>query len=205
MNEFHALILTNTELMNINKKYLSVPNLLSFYRIIAFPFVFAFALAGFENMFVVFLIINLVTDILDGFIARVFDQQTEFGARLDSIADLGTYILAISGVFLFKMDDFAPHLNSFGVFLFLFVFTFILSLIKFKRFPSLHLYSWKIGGYIQGVFFFVLFVFGFHIYFYSFMVTWGILSFVEHIVIQLLIPEMRSNQKGLYWILKDKR
>lgn len=188
--------------MEINRKYFTIPNILSFYRIVAFPFVLILAILGYEAAFVILLMINLLTDILDGIIARAFNQQTEFGARLDSLADLGTYFLAITGVIVFKAEDFAPHMLSFAIFLGLFFLANVLSLLKFKRFPSLHLYSWKIGGYIQGIFFFILFVFGFHAGFYYFMIGWGILAFLEHILIQLLLPEMRSNQKGLYWVLK---
>jgi CDP-diacylglycerol--glycerol-3-phosphate 3-phosphatidyltransferase len=188
----------------IKRKLLTIPNILSFYRIFSFPFVLYFALGHEETLFVVLLMINLITDILDGFIARRFNLQTEFGARLDSIADVGTFILALVGIYVFKENDFAPYLLSFSIFLSLFLLSNIISLIKFGRFPSLHLYSWKIGGYIQGFFFFILFVFGFSSSLYYFMIFWGISSFIEHIVIQLILPEMKSNSKGLYWVLKNK-
>lgn len=190
--------------MNLRNK-LTVPNILTGYRIIIFPLVLSFLINKQENLFAVFLIINLITDVLDGAIARAFNMQTEFGARLDSIADIGTYILAIAGIFVFKASDFEPHLNSFYVFILLFVFANILSLIKFKRLPSLHLYSWKIGGYIQGIFFFLLFAFDFYPLCYYVMVIWGILAFTEHIFIQLIIKQMQSNAKGLYWILKKQK
>jgi CDP-diacylglycerol--glycerol-3-phosphate 3-phosphatidyltransferase len=132
-------------------------------------------------------------------------MQTELGARLDSIADFGTYIAAIAGVFFFKAADFYPYLGSFFVFIFLLCFAHILSLSKFRRLPSLHLYSWKIGGYIQGAFFIVLFVFGFYPLFYYITILWGILAFCEHIIIQFMIKEMQSNAKGLYWVLKNKK
>jgi CDP-diacylglycerol--glycerol-3-phosphate 3-phosphatidyltransferase len=189
----------------LDKKTFTIPNILSFYRLISFPVLLYFAINRIERVFVVLLIINLVTDILDGFIARKFNMQTELGARLDSIADIGTYILAITGIFIFKIDDFSPYLTSFLVFIALFVFSNLLSLLKFKRFPSLHLYSWKIGGYIQGFFFFVLFAFGFNTYFYYIMIGWGIAAFLEHIIIQLMIHQMKSDVKGLYWLLKDKK
>lgn len=188
----------------IDKNKITIPNILSFYRLIAFPFILYFEINKLENLFVIFLVINLITDILDGFIARRFNMQTEFGARLDSIADVGTYILAIIGIFVFKATDFQPHLLSFNIFISLFLISNIVSLIKFKRFPSLHLYSSKIGGYIQGSFFFVLFVFGFNLYYYYFMITWGILSFAEQIAIHLILKEKKSNVKGLYWLLKNK-
>jgi CDP-diacylglycerol--glycerol-3-phosphate 3-phosphatidyltransferase len=169
-----------------------------------FPVILYWGTNGKEQLFSIFLVINTITDVLDGFIARQFNMQTELGARLDSIADLGTYTAAIVGVFFFKAQDFQPHLGSFCIFIFLLCFAHILSLIKFKRLPILHLYSWKIGGYIQGVFFVVLFILGFYPVFYYAMITWGILAFCEHIIIQLIIPEMKSNAKGIYWILKNK-
>lgn len=127
--------------MKLNRKNMTIPNLLSFYRLIAFPIVLIIAVLGYETAFVILLVINLFTDILDGLLARLLNQQSEFGARLDSIADLGTYILAITGIFIFKMEDFIPYMISFGLFLSLFVFTHLLSLIKFGKLPSLHLYS----------------------------------------------------------------
>jgi len=182
---------------------LNIPNILSLYRLISFPFVLYLAIMGYEKYFVIFLIINLVSDILDGWIARTFNMQTEIGAKIDSLADIGTFVLAFSGFYFFKFDDFAPHLFSILIFIGLFILSNVLSLIKFKRSPSLHLYSWKIGGYVQGFFFFVLFVFGFNVYFYYFTIIWGVIAFIEHIVIQLIIDKMRVNAKGLYWVLKD--
>lgn len=188
----------------VKKEYINIPNILSFYRLISFPLIMYLAIIGEEKIFVILFCINLITDFLDGIIARVFKMETEFGARLDSLADIGTYILAILGVFLFKLDEFQPHLNSFYVFIGFYLAPNILSLIKFKRTPSFHLYSWKIGGYIQGIFFFILFVFDFYPAYYYFMIIWGILAFSEHMIIQLILPEMRSNQKGLYWVLKNR-
>ncbi|GHU64913.1 hypothetical protein FACS1894123_10350 [Bacteroidia bacterium] len=182
----------------------TVPNFLSLYRLLMFPYILYLSIKGQEQLFSILLTINLITDVLDGLIARCFNMQTELGARLDSIADLGTYIAAITGVFLFKALDFQPYLHSFFVFIFLLCFAHILSLIKFGRLPSLHLYSWKIGGYIQGIFFIVLFLLGFYPVFYYIMIIWGILAFSEHIIIQLIIKKMRANVKGLYWVLRNK-
>jgi CDP-diacylglycerol--glycerol-3-phosphate 3-phosphatidyltransferase len=36
------------------------------------------------------------------------------------------------------------------------------------------------------------------------MIIWGILGAIECIAIDLLIPEMRSNVRGLYWVLKER-
>lgn len=188
-----------------DKFVVNIPNILSLYRLLTFPVILLFMYLGKEELFVIFLCINLITDILDGLIARTFNMVTEIGAKLDSLADTGTYILAITGIFVYKYEEFEPYMISFVIFISLFVLSHIIPLIRYKRLPSFHLYSWKIGGYIQGFFFFTLFVFDFYSSFYLFMVTWGIISFLEHIIIQFVINELRSNVKGLYWILKDKK
>jgi len=91
----------------------NLPNSLSLYRLLMSPYILYLGFNGQESLFAILLTINLVTDVLDGLIARCFNLQTEFGARLDSIADFGTYISAIAGVFFFKASDFQPHLGSF--------------------------------------------------------------------------------------------
>jgi len=188
-----------------NKDIFTIPNLFSFYRLVVSPLIMYFIIARKESLYAVFLVINLLTDVVDGFIARRYKMQTEFGARLDSIGDNMTYMLAIIGLLVFKMEDFKPHLFSFLTYINFLLLTIILSLIKFGNLPSFHLYITKINGYIQGVFFICLFTIGFIPILYYLFVSVGILGAIEHVIIQLLIPEMRSNVKGLYWVLKERK
>lgn len=187
------------------EKILNVPNLLSFYRIVAFPFLLWLAFKGVEKLFAIFLCINLVTDILDGLIARTFNLKTAFGARLDSLADIGTYILAFTGIVLFKIDELSDSKWMLWLFLVYFILANLVSFFKFKKFPSLHLYSMKIGGYAQGIFFFILFAWQYNqVLFYIAMLI-GYIAFTEEIIVLLIFKEMKSNAKGLYWILKENK
>lgn len=186
-------------------EFLTIPNLITSYRLLAVPLILYFIFTGNEKMFAIFLIISLLTDILDGVIARLFHMETEIGAKLDSFADNFNYLLAFTGMIVFKMDDLRPHLPSFYLFIGMMVLTVIVSLIKFRKFPSFHLYITKIGGYIQGAFIIVLFTLGFYAPFYYFVIIWAIIGAIEHIVIQMVIPEMRSNVKGLYWVLRERK
>jgi CDP-diacylglycerol--glycerol-3-phosphate 3-phosphatidyltransferase len=187
------------------KGFWTIPNLITTYRLLMVPVILYFAISGREKLFAIFLVINLVSDIIDGYIARRFKMETETGAKLDSFADNFNYVLAFIGFFVFKMEDFRPHIVSLIIFLSMLVLTVIVPLIKFRRFPSYHLYTTKVGGYIQGAFFICLFTIGFITPFYYFMIVWGILGAIECIAIDMLIPEMRSNVKGLYWVLKERR
>jgi cardiolipin synthase len=186
-------------------EFWTIPNMITSYRLLMVPLIFYFAFSGQEKLFAIFIIINLLSDWLDGHIARWFKMETEIGAKLDAFADNFTYAEAFIGLFLFKMDDLRPHLVSFIIFITMLVSTVIVSLIKFRKFPSYHLYSTKIGGYIEGGFFICLFTLGFYAPFYYFMIIWGILGAIECITIDMIIPEMRTNVKGLYWVLKERR
>jgi cardiolipin synthase len=183
---------------------LTIPNVLTLYRIVTFPLLVFMLYVGNEFWFALLLCINLITDILDGLIARLLNQVTALGAKLDSIADNGTYIMAFSGIFVFKLQEIGHYFPHIIAMLSLFLAANLLSLIKFKMFPSLHLYSWKIGGYLQGIFFFLLFALGFYPWYFWLMWVWSMCAFSEHIIIQLIIPSMLVDAKGLYWVLKTR-
>lgn len=186
------------------KKHLNVPNVLSAYRLLTFPVMIYLVFAQHEKLFVVFFIVNLVTDILDGFIARRFNLTTEFGAKLDSYADISMYISALIGVIVFKSSYFAPHIVSLSVFIFMFFVTLIFSYVKFGKIASLHLYSSKLSTLLLGLFFLYLFTFGFDTVFYYIVLSWGMISYIEQLIVLILVSEPRTNVRGLYWVLKDR-
>ena len=186
-------------------EFWTIPNIITSYRLFIDPVILYFIISGKENLFAIFLVINLLTDALDGYIARKFHMETELGARLDGFADNFTYVLAFIGLFVFKMDELRPHLISFIIFIGMLVSTVIVSLLKFRKFPSYHLFTTKTSGYIQAFFFISLFVFGFIGPLYYFMIAWGIMGAIECIIIDMMIPEMRSDIMGLYWLLKERK
>jgi cardiolipin synthase (CMP-forming) len=184
---------------------LTIPNALSLYRLFSFPFVLIFIFLGHHDLFVFFIWFNLTTDILDGWIARKFNQVTEIGARIDGLADTGTYILGLTGIFVFKWTYFQPHAISFFTFIGFFIISRLFSFIKLGRFHGFQTYGGKIGGYIHGTFFLVLFIIGFYQWFYYVMIISGIIVFSENVLITLVLSESRSNVKGLYWLLKTRK
>lgn len=183
----------------------TISNYLTCYRFVSAPVILYFIFSGRSSLFMVFIILNLITDALDGFFARRLNQHTDFGARMDSIADKVTYALAIIGLFVFKMEEMQPYLGSLLTFVGLGVIALIQSYIKFGKISSLHTYATKAGGYMQGIFFFVLFTHGFVPVLYYIMITWAILSVLEMIAMQVIITEMKPNLKGLYWVLKENK
>lgn len=120
---------------------LNVPNLISLYRLLVFPVIMYMALTEQENWFVILLCISLVSDVLDGNIARFFKLQTHFGAALDNLADICTYAMALLGLFLFKWTEIEPHALILYIFLSFFVLSYFVSFFRFGKIPGLHLYS----------------------------------------------------------------
>lgn len=187
-----------------NENVLNVPNAISLYRLIMFFPIMVFAYSGNESLFVIFFCINLVSDILDGFIARYYKLTTKFGANLDNLADMGLFISAIYGIIQFKWEELEPHLNILYVFFSLLLLTIIISLFKFKKMPGLHLYLSVSSAYLQGIFFFVLFVWGFFPWLFYLSLGVGIVAYIEKLFVLLSINEIKEGTKGLYWVLKEK-
>ncbi len=182
----------------------TIPNILSVYRLCVSPVILVTLILKNESVFTVLLLVSLITDILDGFIARQFNLKTKMGAKLDSIADAVTVVLAIVGMFRFKQLDIFPFLTPFYILIGFYFLVYIISALKFKKFSSMHLYSAKITGYAQGIFFFVLFCFQFYNWLFWVMFTISILTYIEEIIAILLLKDMISDAKGIYWIIKKK-
>lgn len=188
-----------------NENILNVPNAISFYRVITFPLILILGLMGKEQWFVILLSINLVSDVLDGFIARTFKLTTRFGAALDNLGDIGTYILALYGIFAFRWTEIQPHAWLLYLFLTIFVLSYLVAFVRFGKIPGLHLHGAVIAGYLQGAFFFVLFVWDFYLWFYYLALGWGTLAYIDKILVLLTTDDIKSGLKGYYWVRKNKK
>lgn len=157
-----------------------------------------------ETLVSVLIAISLLTDFLDGIIARLFNMKTEIGARLDSWADTGTFICAFFAIYFFKWEILRPHWPVLLVFFAVWILSYIIVFVKFKGLIGLHTYLFKITGYLQGAFIMILFLAGFYPWLFYISLAVGTLACVEEIIIILLIQQPVTNVKGLYWILKSR-
>jgi cardiolipin synthase (CMP-forming) len=186
------------------RQMLNVPNVLSLYRLAMAPVIGALALSEERVLFIIFLSVSFVTDVLDGLIARAWNLCTKIGSRLDSIADELTYVAALVGIFQFEYHAVKPHIAILYVFIGLLVLGTLLPVLKFKKTPSFHLYSFKANALLQGLFILDLFLLGFNVYLYYFAMSFGILACLEMISVGLVLDEPASDVKGLYWVLRRK-
>lgn len=184
---------------------LTVPNLLSLYRLAMAPVIIVLALSEERTLFIVLLCISFATDVLDGFIARTWNLCTALGSRLDSIADELTYLAALVGIFQFEYQALQPHIAMLYAFLGFLLLAALVPMLKFRKLPSFHLYSFKANALLQGIFIVTLFVFGFNIPLYYFVMGFGILACLEAIGVSLVIDKPISNARSLFWVLERRK
>ena len=72
----------------VEEKIQNLPNFLTLSRVIITVIILYLAIAGFTvKAIIIFFLIGMFTDALDGFIARKYKLKTQFGKRFDIVAD----------------------------------------------------------------------------------------------------------------------
>lgn len=128
------------------KKWLTVPNCITLFRMVS-TLVMAFLEPLSKEFFAVYTFAGL-TDILDGFIARITKSVSKFGAKLDSVADLLFY-----SVMLIKLLPVLWALLPWyiwlavGVVLLLRLCAYVAAAVKEKQFAAHHTILNKITGF----------------------------------------------------------
>ncbi len=84
-----------SEKLNRKNNILTIPNILSMFRIVLIPVIAWLYIHNYNYYAVAVLVLSGITDIIDGFIARKFDMISDFGKILDPIADKLTQVVTI--------------------------------------------------------------------------------------------------------------
>lgn len=122
-----------------------LPNLVSATRIALMPAVLATALGGARLWFTVLIIVALLTDALDGYLARRLDAVTQFGRKLDSAADYMTIIVGVSGVALLWPEIVKRELPWIITGVVAFFAVIIYGFLRLGRAPCYHTWASKTG------------------------------------------------------------
>ena len=182
----------------------SIPNILSASRLAIAPVLLYLAWAGHKDLFIVLLVISLLSDALDGFLARKLNAVTETGAKLDSIGDLATYaVLPVCAWWLWPeiIQREAPYVVIAVVAYFL---PLIAGVVKFHQIPSYHTYAAKAAAVIMSVAMLLLFMTDVNIAFRIAAIFQTIVA-LEEIVITVQLPELRSDIKSIWHLSAERR
>lgn len=85
--------MTNDSKDKYQKKILTIPNILSFFRLCLIPLIIWFYKCKHDHLSALFILaFSGITDIIDGIIARKYNMISDFGKALDPVADKLTQI-----------------------------------------------------------------------------------------------------------------
>jgi CDP-diacylglycerol--glycerol-3-phosphate 3-phosphatidyltransferase len=190
----------------VNEKKYNIPNIISVCRIASVPVMIWCIFTNKETLFTWLLAGALISDILDGVIARIFNMITKLGSFLDSLGDMGTYISAVAGIFVFKMDFIRNYWPAISAIVGMYILEKVFSFLRYKKlFNAFHTYLSKITAYAQGAFAVSLFVFGFKWYLFYPAMALGILANIEEMILSRLLQNYENDVKGLFWVLQKKK
>lgn len=89
-----------TQSYEVSSRVLTLPNLLSFFRLALIPVFLAFIVVHQDVLALVVLVVSSVTDFLDGYLARRLNQVSRLGQLLDPAADRLYIFVAMIGLVL---------------------------------------------------------------------------------------------------------
>jgi len=182
-----------------------VPNLITIARILSVPVLLALATRQHEEVFKWLLLAALLSDILDGLLARAFDLASALGATLDSIADALLMGVAAYGIWVFHPGFVHAHGPTVLLVMGLWLLEMLVSIWRYGKLSSFHAYSIRVGAYMMGIFVMVLFIWGFHLWFFYMTVIIIVLGYLEEFVLLWLLPQWTPNVRGVYWVLRERR
>ena len=108
------------------------------------PAVLATAIAGGRSWFVGLLAVALVTDALDGFLARRLNAYSELGRKLDSVADYMTMFTGIAGIALLWPEIMRRELPWVAALLAAFFAVVVYGFVRLGRAPCYHTWASKV-------------------------------------------------------------
>ena len=128
----------------------NLANRLTASRLLAGPLLVWAAAYGWRGPFLVVLALALLSDAVDGWLARRRNEASELGARLDSWADLSLAVCGVGGgVWLFG-DVVRGEAAFIGLFVASWLLPIFVAWIKYRRLPSYHSRLAKLAAVVAG-------------------------------------------------------
>jgi CDP-diacylglycerol--glycerol-3-phosphate 3-phosphatidyltransferase len=181
-------------------------NGITLYRIITAPLLVVLLFKGEQELFKWLLGVSFFTDLIDGVLARTFKVTSILGTRLDSIGDDLTVLVAILGLGVLQPRFFIEQWTILVPLGILFLLQTGFALYRYGRITSFHTYLAKLAALAQGIFLLSFFFFetiNYPLFYSAAFITIGELA--EEIIIVWVLPQWKSNVRGLWWVLQQKQ
>ncbi|MDD3591909.1 MAG: CDP-alcohol phosphatidyltransferase family protein [Sulfurovum sp.] len=182
----------------------NIPNLLSLFRILAAPFLLLSGWLGLPALFYAIFLSMLLSDALDGFIARMLHQTSALGARLDTYGDILTYVSVLGASWWLWPDLIQSELNYIIAAAVLYAIPALFALIKFGKLASYHTWITKLSAVMMGAGVVILLLFKEALLFH-WAVYFLVIELLENLLITFLLKEEQTNIRSVWHALKMRR
>ena len=179
----------------------NIPNIISCLRILSSPALLYLAHLGYRDFFLGLLIVSLLSDVLDGFLARKLNASTNLGAKLDSIGDMAIYFSVPLCAWWLWPDLVRQEAFYFILTVSAYAIPPFAGLLKFRKLISYHTLSAKIAAYIMCTAILIVFL-SENTLMFRFAAVFQSLVACESIMITLWLPSLRNNVKSIWHVYR---
>lgn len=137
-----------------------------------------------------------LSDLLDGYIARVTSTQSELGAKLDSLADLFFFSIVMVMVSISLGSSVRPFLPWILAILLIRCVNLVVAAHKYKCFAILHTYGNKITGWV--LYTSPIFLFYGHTVIFWAVCAVALFSAIEEFAIHISSQMLNLNRRSLF-------
>jgi len=183
-----------------------LPNALSALRMLLAPASLVAALAGSRPWFAGLLAAALLTDAIDGYLARRLNAETDFGRKLDSAADYATMLIGIAGIALLWPDIMRRELPWVFAALGAFFAVIVYGFVRLGRAPCYHTWASKAFAVACALSLIPLLAEWTAAPFHA-AIALQVLAGIEEIAIAILIPHHRGEMPTIWhaWRLRQSQ
>ncbi len=183
---------------------LTRPNLLSCLRLAIVPLLAFLAWNGRERLFLGFFLGSLLTDLIDGYLARKLKQESELGAKLDSWGDFALYMTVPLCAWLLWPGLIMREILFVSIAAASFTLPVAIGFFKYGRLTSYHTWGAKLSAVLLGISAPLLFAGG-PAWPFRLSTSILVLAELEEIAITILLPRWRANVPSLFHALRTAR
>ncbi|MFM9091867.1 MAG: CDP-alcohol phosphatidyltransferase family protein [Verrucomicrobiota bacterium] len=180
------------------------PNLISATRLALMPAVLGAAVARERELFVGLIAFSLLTDAVDGYLARRLGAESEFGRKLDSAADYVTLFTGTTGIALLWPEVVRRELPWILTGVAAFFAVIVLGLIRLGRAPCYHTWASKVGAILCPLTLIPLLNEG-PAWPFRAVILWLVVTGIEEVAILLLLPGHVGEMPTLWHAWRRRR
>ena len=181
-----------------------LPNVLSGFRILAAPILLMLAWHGETELFLVLFALGLLSDVLDGRLARSLGCESEFGAKLDQWGDFALWgVLPLAAWWLWP-GIVAREAGFVALALVCMLLPTMIGYAKYRAVPGYHTWSVKIGSALMAIGAVLLLIFDLA---WPFRVaaSFQLVCALDEVGITLLLSECRHDVPSVFHAVQLRR